>query len=99
MSFKTTPKGNQKVVELGVKTVLKVRFIDTQKGSQKLIETVMKMGLQSKYSGPQPTFDDCRKDSGSTGENGTQVKPVLLAVKIFAVYVLLRYEIKVINKI
>ena len=29
---------------------------------------------------------DCQKDSGTTRENGTPVKPVLLAVKIFAVY-------------
>ena len=28
---------------------------------------------------------DCQKDSESTGENGTQVKPVLLALEIFAV--------------
>ena len=46
----------------------------------------MKIELQSKYSGSLPAFVDCQKDSGSTGENGTQVKPVLLAVKIFAVY-------------
>ena len=56
------------------------------KSSEKVVEKGMKMGLQSKYSGPLPTFVDCQKDSGSTGENGTQVKPVLLAVKIFAVY-------------
>ena len=43
------------------------------------------MAIQSKYSGSLPAFIDCQKDSGSTGENGTQVKPVLLAVKIFAV--------------
>ena len=46
------------------------------------------MVIQSKYSGPLPAFIDCQKDSGSTGENGTQVKPVLLAVKIFAVYMI-----------
>ena len=32
-----------------------------------------------------PAFVDCQKDSESTGKNGTQVKPVLLAVEIFAV--------------
>ena len=41
--------------------------------------------MQSKYSGSLPAVVDFQKDSGSTGENGTQVKPVLLAVKIFAV--------------
>ena len=46
----------------------------------------MEIGLQSKYSGPSPTFVDCQKDSQTTVGNGTQVKPVLLAVKIFAVY-------------
>ena len=56
-----------------------------QNCNQKLIKKAVKMGIQSKYSGPLPTFADCQKDSGSTGENGTQVKPVLLAVKIFAV--------------
>ena len=50
-----------------------------------MIEKVMEIGLQSKYSGPSPTFVDCQKDSQTTVGNGTQVKPVLLAVKIFAV--------------
>ena len=39
----------------------------------------------SKCSGALPAFDDSQKDSESTGANGTQVKPVLLAVEIFAV--------------
>ena len=51
-----------------------------------MIEKVMEIGLQSKYSGPSPTFVDCQKDSQTTVGKGTQVKPVLLAVKIFAVY-------------
>ena len=42
-------------------------------------------GVQLKYSDSLLAFVDCQKDSESTGENGTQVKPVLLAVKIFAV--------------
>ena len=50
-----------------------------------MIEKVMEIGLQSKYSSPLPTFVDCQKDSQTTVGNGTQVKPVLLAVKIFAV--------------
>ena len=41
--------------------------------------------LQLKYSGSLPAFVDCQKDSGSAVEKRTQVKPVLLAVKIFAV--------------
>ena len=45
------------------------------------------MDLQLKYSGSLPAFVGCQKDSGSAGENGTQVKPVLLAAKIFAVQV------------
>ena len=49
----------------------------------------MEIAIQSKYSGSLPAFTDRQKDSGSTGENGTQVKPVLLAVKIFAVWQLL----------
>ena len=42
--------------------------------------------LQLKYSGSLPAFVGCQKDSGSAGEKRTQVKPVLLAVKIFAVW-------------
>ena len=41
--------------------------------------------MQLKYSGSLPAFVSCQKDSGSTVENGTQVKPVILAVKRFAV--------------
>ena len=51
---------------------------------------VVKLGkhfeVQSKYSDSLPAFVDCQKDSESTGENGTQIKPVLLAVEIFAVH-------------
>ena len=45
----------------------------------------MEIGLPSKNSGSLPTFVDCQKDSQTTVGNGTHVKPVLLAVKIFAV--------------
>ena len=79
-------KGSQRVVKLGIKTVLKISYKSYQKGSQKILEKVMEIGLQSKYSGPLPTFVDCQKDSQTTVGKGTQVKPVLLAVKIFAVY-------------
>ena len=41
--------------------------------------------LQLKYSGSLPAFVGCQKDSGSTREKWTQVKPVLLTVNIFAV--------------
>ena len=58
----------------------------SQKDSRKSLEMGTEIGLQSKYSGSLPAFVGCQKDSGSTGENGTQVKPVLLAVKIFAVW-------------
>ena len=51
-----------------------------------MIEKVMEIGLQSKYSGPSPTFVNCQKDSQTTVGNGTHVKPVFLAVKIFAVH-------------
>ena len=50
-----------------------------------MIKKLMKIDLQSKYSGPAPTFVDCQKDSQTRVGNGTHVKPVLLAVKIFAV--------------
>ena len=40
---------------------------------------------QSKYSDSLPAFVDCQKDSESTGEKGSQIKLVLLAVDIFAV--------------
>ena len=50
-----------------------------------MIEKVMEIGLQSTYSGPSLTFVASQKDSQTTVGNGTQVKPVLLAVKIFAV--------------
>ena len=56
-----------------------------RKSSGKLVEIEMKI-LQLKYSGSLPAFIGCQKDSGSTRENGTQVKPVLLTVNIFAVW-------------
>ena len=52
MSGKVHEKGNQKVVILGMRTVLKVNCKSSQKGSQKTVEKVMEIGLQSKYSGP-----------------------------------------------
>ena len=69
-----------------MKKVLKVSCKYSHKGSQKMVEKVIRIGLQSKYSGPSPAFVDCQKDSQTTVGNGTHVKPVLLAVKIFAVY-------------
>ena len=51
----------------------------------KVVKLGKHFGVQSKYSDSSPGFVECQKDSESTGENGTQVKPVLLAVKIFAV--------------
>ena len=51
----------------------------------KIVKLGKHFGVQSKYSDSLPAFVDCQKDSESTGENGTQVKPVLLAVEIFAV--------------
>ena len=69
-----------------MKKVLKVSCKYSQKGSQKMVEKVIRVGLQSKYSGPSPAFVDCQKDSQTTVRNGTHVKPVLLAVKIFAVH-------------
>ena len=38
------------------------------------------------YIDSLPAFVDCQKDNESTGENGTQVKLVRLAVEIFAVH-------------
>ena len=49
------------------------------------IEIGIWLGLQSKYSGSILAFVGSQKDSESTRENGTQVKPVLLVVKIFTV--------------
>ena len=51
----------------------------------KIVKLGKYFGVQLKYSDSLPAFVDCQKDSESTGENGTQVKPVLLAVEIFAV--------------
>ena len=52
---------------------------------------VVKLGKhfdeQLKHNDSLPAYADHQKDIESTGENGTQVKPVLLAVEIFAVYV------------
>ena len=59
-------------------------FKSCQNGSGKVVESVMKI-LQLKYSGSLPASIGCQNYSGSTRENGTPVKPVLLAVKIFAV--------------
>ena len=69
-----------------MKIILYLHFFILQKGSQKVVDIGAEIGVQSKYSGSLPAVVDCQKDSGSTGENGTQVKPVLLAVIIFAVY-------------
>ena len=70
-----------------MKKVLKVSCKYSQKGSQKMVEKVIRIGLQSKYSCQSPAFVDCQKDSQTTVGNRTHVKPVLLAVKIFAVYI------------
>ena len=51
----------------------------------KVVKFGKHFGVQSKYSDSLLASVDCQKDSESTGENGTQVKPVLLAVEIFAV--------------
>ena len=69
-----------------MKILLLLYFFILQKGSQKVVDIGAEIAMQSKYSGSLPAVVDCQKDSGSTGENGTQVKPVLLAVKIFAVW-------------
>ena len=85
MTFRIYEMSSQKVVKFGMKTILNVRCKSCQKGSKKIVEKIMKIGLQSKYSGPLSTFVDRQKDSQTTVGNGTQVKPVILAVKIFAV--------------
>ena len=57
----------------------------SQKSCGKIVLVETEISLQLKYSVSRPVVIDWQKDSGTTGENGTQVKPVLLAVKIFAV--------------
>ena len=52
----------------------------------KIVKLGKHFDVQLKYSDSLPAIVDCQKDSESTGENGTQVKPVLLAVEIFAVW-------------
>ena len=51
----------------------------------KIVKLGKHFGVTIKCIDSLPAFVDCQKDSESTGENGTQVKPVLLAVEIFAV--------------
>ena len=51
----------------------------------KVVQLGNYFGGQSMYSDSLQAFIDSQKESESTGENGTQVKPVLLAVEIFAV--------------
>ena len=51
----------------------------------KIVKLGKHFGVQLKYSDSLPAFVDCQKDSQTTVGNGTHVKPVLLAVKIFAV--------------
>ena len=63
----------------------KMIFLSCKNGSGKVIENVTKI-LQVKYSGSLPAFVGCQKDSESTVENRTHVKPVLLAVFKFAVH-------------
>ena len=59
----------------------------------KVVKLGKYFGVQSKYSDSLPASVDCQKDSESTGENGTQVKPVLLAVEIFAVWGSINYMV------
>ena len=70
---------------MAIKIVLKMSFLSIQNSSQKVVKYIVKISPQSKYSGSSPTLADCQKDSRTTVGNGTQVKPVILAVKIFAV--------------
>ena len=51
----------------------------------KVVKLGNHFGGQSKYCDTLPAFVDCQKDSESTGETKTQIKPVLLAVEVFAV--------------
>ena len=86
LTFRTTKEYIQIVVKLRMKTILSVNSKSSQKDSQKVAEkVVMEIGLRSKYSGLLHTFVDCQKDSQTTVGIGTHLKPVLLAVKIFAV--------------
>ena len=55
--------------------------------------------LQLKCSVSLPVVIDCQKDSGTTVENGTQVKPVLLTAIRFAVYVFTKYRFSKMMKI
>ena len=52
----------------------------------KVVKLGNHFGVQSKHSHSLPVFADCQKDSESTGKNGTQVKPVILAIEIFPVW-------------
>ena len=86
MAFKIYEIGSQKVVKYGIKTILIVSCKSCQKGSKRIVEEIMEIVQQSKYSGPLPTFVNCQKDRRTIVRNGIQVKPVLLVVKIFAVW-------------
>ena len=57
----------------------------SQKSCGKIVLVETEISLQLKYSASWPVVVACQKDSGTTVENGTQVKPVLLTAIRFAV--------------
>ena len=57
----------------------------SQKSSGKIVLVETEISLQLKYSVSRPVVVACQKDSGTTVEKWTQVKPVVLTAIIFAV--------------
>ena len=58
----------------------------SQKSCGKIVLVETEISLQLKYSVSRPVVVACQKDSGTTVEKWTQVKPVILTAIIFAVY-------------
>ena len=57
----------------------------SQKSCGKIVLVETEISLQLKYSVSRPVVVACQKDSGTTVEKCTQVKPVILTAIIFAV--------------
>ena len=58
----------------------------SQKSCGKIVLVETEISLQLKYSVSLPVVVACQKDSGTTVEKCTQVKPVILTAIVFGVY-------------
>ena len=85
---KTTSKCNKTTgftCNFSCKRYVVMPLQSSQKSSGKIVLLETEISLQLKYSVSRPVVVACQKDSGTTVEKCTQVKPVILTAIIFAV--------------